>query len=347
MWRLSARDLQFRLRRFLIAIAVTALVFAIAVAIDGIKQTIGSEPASLVRSFSADVWVVPQGSTGVFTTTALLPAGVVDELRATPGVESAEPVVAAFTTVTSGERRNVNVIGFDLEAGSHRLLEGRAARSVDEAVVGAGLGARLGERLETTSGSFTVVGRVAGLRYNGGTPTVVLSVEGAQQALLGGLEVVMGVAVRGDPSALPAGSATTTDELAIADLRLTLESASSTIDFVAFLTWLIAAGVIGAIVYLTAIERSRDFAVLRATGSPNRLIVGGLMIQSLFVSVVSAALAIPVASVLRLGMPMPVTLSGESVVRIIAVGVVVGVAASLAAVRRALTTDPALAFASA
>lgn len=347
MLRITARDLQFRLRRFLIAIAVTGLVFAIAVAIDGIKQTISSEPASLVRSFSADVWVVPQGSTGVFTTTALLPAAAVEELRRTPGVESAEPVVAAFTTITSGERRNANVIGFDLDAGSHRLVEGRAARSVDEAVIGAGLDLGLGERLETTSGSFTVVGRVEGLRYNGGTPTVVLSVEGAQRALLGGLEVVMGVAVQGDPVTLPTGSATTTDDLAIADLRLTLESASSTIDFVAFLTWLIAAGVIGAIVYLTAIERSRDFAVLRATGSPNRLIVGGLMLQSLFVSVVSAALAVPIAAVLRFGMPMPVTLSGHSVLRIIVVGIVVGIAASLAAVRRALTTDPALAFASA
>ncbi|MDP1803715.1 MAG: ABC transporter permease, partial [Acidimicrobiales bacterium] len=343
MWKISARDLQFRLRRFLIAIAVTGLVFAIAVAIDGIKQTIGSEPASLVRSFSADVWVVPEGSTGVFTTTALLPAGVVDELRATPGVVSAEPVVAAYTTITGDERRNANVIGFDLDAGSHRLTEGRAARAIDEAVIGGGLDLDLGERLDTTSGSFTVVGRLDGLRYNGGTPTVVLSVEGAQRALLGGLDVVMGVAVQGTPATLPVGSATTTNELAIADLRLTLESASSTIDFVAFLTWLIAAGVIGAIVYLTAIERSRDFAVLRATGSPNRLIVGGLMIQSLFVSVVSAAIAVPIASVLRAGMPMPVTLSGGSVVRIILVGIVVGVIASLAAVRRALTTDPALA----
>ena len=71
------------------------------------------------------------------------------------------------------------------------------------------------------------------------------------------------------------------------------------------------------------------------------------MLQSLFVSVVSAALAVPIAAVLRFGMPMPVTLSGHSVLRIIVVGIVVGIAASLAAVRRALTTDPALAFASA
>ena len=58
MWRISLRDLQYRLRRFLIAIAVTALVFGIAVAIHGIKQTLQREPADLVASFHADRWVV-------------------------------------------------------------------------------------------------------------------------------------------------------------------------------------------------------------------------------------------------------------------------------------------------
>ena len=62
MWRISLRDLQYRLRRFLIAIAVTALVFGIAVAIDGIKQTLQREPADLVASFHADRWVVRRGA---------------------------------------------------------------------------------------------------------------------------------------------------------------------------------------------------------------------------------------------------------------------------------------------
>lgn len=345
MWLISARDLQFRYRRFLIAIAVTGLVFAIAVAIDGIKQTLNSEPVDLVASFGADTWVVPTGSNGLFTTTALLPASVVDDLRSTEGVRTAQPVVAAFTTVTGASRRNTNVIGFDLDQGGPEVIEGRAARRIDEAVVGGGLDLAVGDALETTSGSFTVVGRVSGLRYNGGTPTVFLTVAGAQQALFGGLPVVMGVAVEGDPHPLPAGTGLATNQSASDDLRLTLESATSTIDFVAFLTWIIAAGVIGAIVYLTAIERARDFAVLRATGAPKRVIVGGLIIQSLFVSIVAALLAIPLALVLRMGMPMPVTLDDGSLVRIIAVGVVVGIAASAAAVRRALVTDPALAFA--
>ena len=344
MWLISLRDLQYRYRRFLIAIAVTALVFGIAVAIDGIKQTLQREPADLVASFDADTWVVRQGSSGLFTTNAVLPASVVATLRETAGVRSAEPVVTGRTTVLTGKRENVNLLGYDLRRGGPEIVEGRAAARDREVVVGDGLDVALGDRLATTSGVFRVVGRADGSRYNGGAPTMFLTVKGAQRVSVDGLPLVMGVAVQGRPETLPKGTSLATNSRAVEDLRLTIKSATATIDFVALLTWLIAAGVIGAIVYLTAIERTRDFAVLRATGSPKRLVVGGLMIQSLVVALVAAILAVPLAFVLRIGMPLPVTLSGGSMIRIVIVGIVVGVLASLAAVRRAITTDPALAF---
>ena len=344
MWRISLRDLQYRLRRFLIAIAVTALVFGIAVAIDGIKDTLQREPSDLVASFHADRWIVRAGSAGPFTTTALLPESAVQALRATPGVHSAQPLVTGRSTVLTGTRNNVNLVGYDLRQGGPAIVEGRVPRTPREAAVGGGINVRVGDQLRTTSGQFQVVGKVQGMRYNGGAPTVFLTVAGAQQASVAGQPLIMGVAVKGQPQALPPGLSDASNATSVGDLRLTIKNATKTIDFVALLSWLIAAGVIGAIVYLTAIERTRDFAVLRATGSPDRRIVGALMIQSLIVAVIAAALSVPLALVLRNGMPMPVTLSGSSVVRILLVGVVVGVVASLAAVRRALTTDPALAF---
>jgi putative ABC transport system permease protein len=213
-----------------------------------------------------------------------------------------------------------------------------------EVVVGAGAGVGVGDRLQTTNGAFRVVGRAEGSQYNAGAPTLFLTLKEAQRVSVDGQPLILGVAIRGRPRNLPLGTSLASNDDAVADLRLTIKSATTTIDFIALLTWLIAAGVIGAIVYLTAIERSRDFAVLRAIGAPDRLIVGGLMIQALLVSLVAAVVSVPLALILRVGMPMPATLSGTSAVRIVVVGVVVGVLASLAAVRRALKTDPALAF---
>jgi len=108
--------------------------------------------------------------------------------------------------------------------------------------------------------------------------------------------------------------------------------------------WLIAAGIIGLIVYLSATERARDFAVFKATGAPNRVIVGGLMLQSVVVALVAALLALGVSRLVRLGMPLPSDMAAAGFLQLLAVSIVVGVLASLAAVRRALTTDPAVAF---
>ena len=347
MWFISLRDLEYRRRRFFVAIAVTALVFGIAVAIDGIKQTLQNEPADLVSSFHANSWLVRHGSSGLFTTTALLPESVLSQLRRTPGVRSAEPVVTGRSTMVTGTRQNVNIIGYDLRQGGPHIVDGRAATSAGEVVVSDGTGVNVGDRLSTTNGSFRVVGHAQGSRYNAGAPTLFFTVKEAQRISVDGQPLVMGFAIQGRPRTLPGGTSLASNDDAVRDLRLTIKSATKTIDFVALLTWVIAGGVIGAIVYLTAIERSRDFAVLRATGLGNRVIVGGLMIQSLTVSLIAAALAIPLALVLRKGMPLPVTLSGSSVVRILIVGIVVGTVASLVSVRRALKTDPALAFAAA
>ena len=42
VWLVSVRDLQFRARRFVIAVVVTSLVFGIALAIDGMRRSVQS-----------------------------------------------------------------------------------------------------------------------------------------------------------------------------------------------------------------------------------------------------------------------------------------------------------------
>jgi putative ABC transport system permease protein len=345
MWKISWRDLEYRSRRFLIAVLVTALVFGIAVAIDGIKRTLQNEPRELVESFDADGWVVSSGSSSPFTTTAVFPASALDEVKAASGVRRLTPIVVGRATVTSGTRTNANVIGYSPQAGmGPEIVEGRAPKNAKEVMVTDGLDVGVGDTMHTTAGTYRVVGRVDKERYNGGAPTILMTLPAAQRAVFGGQPLVMGIAVQGRPETLPKGTQFVSNDSASGDLVLTIKSATSTIDFVALLTWVIAAGVIGAIIYLTAIERTRDFAVMRATGVAGSTIVGGLMLQSLLLALTAALLSVPLAFLLRLGMPLPVTLSAGSLVKIVIVGILVGVLASLAAVRRALTTDPALAF---
>ena len=54
----SLRDLQWRLRRFIIGVLATGLVFAIALLISGIDASFQNEAKRAVKAFGADQWVV-------------------------------------------------------------------------------------------------------------------------------------------------------------------------------------------------------------------------------------------------------------------------------------------------
>ncbi|MBM3675506.1 MAG: FtsX-like permease family protein, partial [Actinobacteria bacterium] len=158
-----------------------------------------------------------------------------------------------------------------------------------------------------------------------------------------GQPLAMGIAVQGAPQPV-AGTALVSNAQVRSDLNRPLKAGFKSISVTAVLMWLIAAGIIGLIVYLSAIERTRDFAVFKATGAPDRLIVGGLMIQAVLVALAAAVIAIGVSRLVAKGMPVQTALSGAAVLQLVVISVVVGVLASIAAVRRALSTDPAVAF---
>jgi putative ABC transport system permease protein len=212
-----------------------------------------------------------------------------------------------------------------------------------EAVVSSGVSTEVGDRIVVGGKEFRVVGTTAGGRYYFGVPTVFVSLRDAQDIVFKGQPFAMGIAVEGTARA-PSGTTAVTNDQVVSDLNRPLNGGVQSIVVMAVLMWLIAAGIIGLIVYLSAIERSRDFAVFKATGAPTRVIVGGLMVQAVIVSISAAVLAIGVSKLVGLGLPFPSELGIAGISQLVAISVLVGVLASLAGVRRALTTDPAVAF---
>jgi len=319
-------------------------VFGIALAIDGMRRAVKSETPAVVTMFGADQWIVARGASGPFTTTRPLDASVADTIAQGRGVRRADPVVLSKSVVATDPAKDVNLVGHVLGGlGSPPISEGRAAKAPGEAVITTGTTAGVGDRIVVGGKSFRVVGRTAAGRYFFGAPTVFVPLSDAQDIVFKGQPLAMAVAVKGTTRP-PAGTATRNDAQVEADLDRPLNSGLSAIVVTAVLMWCIAAGIIGLIVYLSAIERTRDFAVFKATGAPNRLVVGGLMLQSVVVALVSAVLAVGVSRLVGKGLPVHASLSGAAVLQLVVISVVVGVLASLAAVRRAVSTDPAVAF---
>jgi putative ABC transport system permease protein len=240
---------------------------------------------------------------------------------------------------------DVNIVGYQPgKIGTPSVDDGRAVRRSGDVVVDRSLKLDVGERIRIGTRRFRVVGVADKLRYFFGTPAVFMTLGDAQELTFRGADFIMTVAVRGEPERLPDGLALRSNARVSEDLRRVTKQGSATIEFVTLLLWLIAVGIIGSIVYLNVLERTSDFAVLKATGVPTRTIVGGLAFQSAFLAAVAGVLCIGVAYVVALGLPFPAEITLGSMLRTIVIALVVGLVASLVGVRRAVSTDPALAF---
>ena len=183
-----------------------------------------------------------------------------------------------------------------------------------------------------------------GMTYFAGIPRVTVSLREAQRLGLEGRRLATAIVVRGRPAHVPAGFTLLENSDVAEDLERPIAQAKDTISFIRFLLWLVAAGIIGAIVYLSALERIGDFAVLKAIGVSVRDLIAGLLLQAVLLSLLSALLAIGLQAAISPAVAMSVEVPLTTFLTMPVVAVLVGGVASLLGLRRALSVDPALAF---
>jgi putative ABC transport system permease protein len=343
MWLISLRDLQWRRRRFAIAVLAAGLAFGLTVTMTGLMNHIRLESGRIVGVFHADAWVVAHGTNGVFTTSKMVPAAAASVIAAAPGVRQASPLLVLRSTVGS---RDVNVVGYRLGSMTEpsRVEHGRLATKPGEAMVDDSLKLHTGDRVRFAGRSFPIVGVLHNTSFYFGTPTVFLPIQDAEAALLSGQPLASAIVTQGRPTAVPVAFTVLTGEQVRSDLNRTLSQTSSTLDLINFLLWIVAGGIIGSIIYMSVLERLRDFAVLKASGASSTSLVGGLGLQALVLSILSGVVAAGVAVVIGPLFPFPVEIPTSAFVTLFLVALVVGVLASMVGIRRVARVDPALAF---
>jgi putative ABC transport system permease protein len=345
VWLLGLRDLQWRRRRFLIAVLATSIVFALTLLLAGASSGLKNEGRRIVGSFGADAWLVAKGTSGPFTASTVLPEDTAREVAALPGVRRADPVVLLRSSVDDGSLRDVNVIGYRQGGiGTPTVVDGRLPRRDGEVVADTRLGVDPGEKVRVNGLQMQVVGTAEGITYAFGTPTIVMPLRDAQELVYAGQPLASAIVTRGVPDSVPADLKVLRDDEVRKDLERPAKSGNETIDFLNVLLWLVAAGIIGSLVYVSALERVRDFAVLKATGVASRTLLGVLMIQSVFLSVAAALVAAVFAQLLKPSFPFEVSIEASAYVSLVVIALLVGFVASLVGLRRAVGVDPALAF---
>lgn len=343
-WLISLRDLQWRRRRFVIAVVATALVFALGLILSGVSASFDNEIDRTVESFGADVWLVPEGTLGPFTAPTTMSESRVDRVRRLPGVRRADPVLIVGATTTTPRARNLNLVGVvPGGVGSPAAAKSQLA-TPQVAIADDTLGLDGGDPLELNGVSLRVAGTTHGMTYFAGIPRVTMSLRQAQRVSLEGRRLVTAIVVQGRPTTLPRGFHLLENSDVADDLERPIVQAKDTIGFIRLLLWLVAAGIIGAIVYLSALERVADFAVLKAIGVSVRDLVAGLLLQAVLLSLLSAMLAIGLQAAIAPAVAMSVELPVATLLSMPLVAVFVGALASFLGLRRALAVDPALAF---
>ena len=341
MWLITLRDLQWRRRRFAIAVVATAVVFALALLLSGVSSSFDNEIRRTVTSFHADAWLISDGSFGPFTGPTAFPLSRADEVRPSPGVRQADPVAILRATTTTPSTRNVNVIG--VVPGGVGAPPGERLQS-GEAVADASLGLHPDDNLDLNGTTFRVLSVSKGQTYFAGIPNVVVTLTDAQRLGFGGAQLATAIVTQGIPTSPPEGLTTLSNHDVEVDLARPVHQAKQTISLIRWLLWAVAAGIIGAMVYLSALERGRDFAVLKAIGLSSRSVLAGLVLQAVLLALVSAVLAVGLELAMAPASALSVEISTLDLLLLPLVALAVGVLASLLALRRAVRVDPALAF---
>ena len=318
-----------------------------ALAMSGLAAGFSAEINWTIGGIGADRWVLSNNTHGLISNGSLLPQADTAVIAQTPGVTRAAglAVLPQQAAHINGHSKTVLVFGVELgNIGDPVVTSGQALSGPGQVVADTRAGAAVGSQITVGTKSFRVVGQVVNRTMLAGSPIIFMSLQDAQSLSLGGRPLITAVVTRGVPSQVPAGLTVLTSSEIEHDNLVPLAGAVSSINSSKIIMWVVAAIIVAALLYVSALQRVRDFAVLKALGSSSLLLFESLALQAVVVTLLAAALAAIVANFMGPFFAQPVVIPASAFATLPVIAIVVGLVSSLVAVRRATSADPAAAF---
>ena len=342
----ALRDMQWRQRRFIVAAIGTGMVFALTLIITGLTHGFRVEAQRVVDSLGIDTYLIEAGAAGPFMGSSRFPEAEAGAIARLPGVEATIPVVYANTILQGGQSpQNVNVYGVPEHGlGMPPIAAGRAPSNSGEVAMSTTLGRSIGDDVEVGAQVLRIVGLVNESTTLAGQPNAFLTVAGAQRLMFNEQPVVSAIGLRGTPTEVPAGYRIVDRHAVVDDMVRPLHGAYLAMSYMAILLWAVAALIVGSLIYLSALERTRDFAVLKAIGVSTHSLLAGLALQAVLVALAAALLGGLLAVVLGPLFPMLVVVTASTFLSLVTTAAMIGLLASLAGLRHAVAVDPVMAF---
>jgi putative ABC transport system permease protein len=348
MWGVTFADLLYRYRQFLIAVLGAGVVLAMSLLLAGLAHGFTVEINRTVGAVGAERWVLSDNAGGRIAAVSVFPATDTAAISNSPGVTAASPLAIIPQQVAHIGGRSQTVIVFGVQPGG---LGDPTARS-GLSKLGPGLlvadssaDAGIGSRVTVGATPFTVVGQVRNRTFFGGVPIVYMTLGDAQALAFGGRPMVTAVVTTGVPDfGVPAGLTTLTNQAVEASALNAMSSGVSSINNSKVFMYAVAAIIIAALLYVSAIQRVRDFAILKALGSSSTALFASLALQAVVVTLLAAIFAIVASHFMGGIFAQPVVIPASAIATLPAIAIAVGLLSSLVALRRATGADPAAAF---
>lgn len=336
MLLLVLRDLQHRRWRVTLTIALMAIVMTLLFLMAGLVKQFNSEPYLATDGAGGDLnWVVSSGTGGPFTSPKPVDA---EQFANIPG----EPILVASSALGDVQTRLVARAYSFLDGPV--LTEGRYPAGIGEVAADETAGFAVGEHTTLGGVDAVIVGLVEDSTVLAGVPFAFVTLEFGQQVAFGGQDLLVGKLTRGVPR-LSEGLKVLTPQQVGDDALVPLDGAIASVTLVAALLWAITVIVIAAIIYVSALERTRDFAVLKAVGGRTSDLGASLLIQGLIMTLIAVAIAGVLQSFIAPSFPLKVRVPTTAWLTIFGGAATAAIVAGSAGVLRVKSTSPTEAFA--
>jgi putative ABC transport system permease protein len=359
-----------------LAVTLTGIVFSIiltAVQL-GIFQGFIAASTDLIGRSRADLWIVSKNVTHVEQGVPFSERKLYQTLEIA-GVERAEKhivTLGAQAKKPDGSDEGVTLVGFDLDAnlagpwniveGDLRDLEKPDAVMVDRLYAAKKLGVtEIGQIIEINQRRARIVGFTKGIRIFTSQPAVFTSFKNAQSFLNLPEDQTLYLVVKAAPDAdLPALKNRIAAQIKDVDVQTRGElvyrqamywvfgtGAGITVLVAAALAIIVGVVIVAQTIYAATVDHIREYGTLKAMGATNFYLYRIIVTQSVLSGVMAYAVGIVIALVISrvsLEGTLAIIVNWQLCVALFALTILMCASASVVAIRKATTIDPAMVF---
>ncbi len=328
--------------------------------LNGLWQGLLRQTTSYPDRVGADLFVTQRGVADFLGDTATIPTSTVAQVRATPGVQWADPVRGQFVVFSlHGKKVASYLVGSvpGAHGGPWSIAQGRTVRSNDEVVVGRTLARRhglsVGDVLAFGGHRFRIVGLA---NASGPMISFVFVTHAATDALLRAPNTTSFVLVGAhQPAAVKAQleraglTVLTRDQVASNDQGLYTGILGPIIRLMLAVAFVAGVLVIGLTIYAAVVERRREFGIVKAIGASGRQITATVVRETLALTAVGLTVGLVFffgarLLITELRPQFSIVLTQGGLVFGVVAAVAMALLASVVPARRVATAEPAAVY---